>query len=139
MRESKRVLAERTAQILDILELTHPEAKCALDYRNPFELVSATILSAQCTDERVNLVTPALFKKYPSARELARARTPSLEKDIRSTGFFRAKSRSLLGMARGLVDNHGGQVPDDRSRAGDIKETGGRGKKPAGSKKTYFS
>ncbi len=74
----------------------------------------ATILSAQCTDERVNMVTPALFKKYSTARTLARARTPSLEKEIRSTGFFRAKARSLLGMAKGLVESHGGEVPDDR-------------------------
>jgi endonuclease-3 len=89
-------------------------AECALVHSSPFQLVVATILSAQCTDERVNLVTPALFKKYPTPRELTRARTPSLEKLIRSTGFFRAKSRSLLGMARGLVESHGGQVPDDR-------------------------
>ena len=74
----------------------------------------ATILSAQCTDERVNMVTPALFKKYPTARDLARARTPSLEREIRSTGFFRAKARALIGMARGLVERHGGEVPDDR-------------------------
>src|SRR3989440_6193872 len=100
--------------ILELLARAYPDAKIALEFRTPFELLVATILSAQCTDERVNLVTPGLFKKYPSARELARARTPSLEKEIRSTGFFRAKSRSLLGMARGLVDDHGGQVPDDR-------------------------
>ena len=74
---------------------------CALEHDNPFQLLVATILSAQCTDERVNLVTPALFKKYPSARELARARTPSLEKEIRSTGFFRAKSRSLAARRSG--------------------------------------
>ena len=111
MRESKKLLAERAAQILDILETTHPEAKCALDYRNPFELVSATILSAQCTDERVNMVTPALFRRYPDAKAMARAKPADVEEIIRSTGFFRAKAKSLLGCARGLVERHGGEVP----------------------------
>ncbi len=111
MRESKRVLLERAAQILDVLEATHPEAKCALDYRNPFELVSATILSAQCTDERVNLVTPALFRRYPDAKAMARAKPADVETIIRSTGFFRAKAKSLLGCATGLVERHGGLVP----------------------------
>ena len=114
MAESRAAKRTRARKILDRLTRAYPDAKCALNFADPFQLLVATILSAQCTDERVNLVTPALFKKYPSARDLARARTPSLEKDIRSTGFFRAKSRSLLGMARGLVDTHGGQVPDDR-------------------------
>ena len=114
MAESRAAKRTRARKILDRLTRAYPDAKCALNFADPFQLLVATILSAQCTDERVNLVTPALFKKYPSARDLARARTPSLEKDIRSTGFFRAKSRSLLGMARGLVDTHGGQGPDDR-------------------------
>jgi endonuclease-3 len=114
MPESRVAKQTRARKILDLLARAYPDAKCALNFADPFQLLVATILSAQCTDERVNMVTPSLFKKYPSARELARARTPSLEKDIRSTGFFRAKSRSLLGMARGLVDQHGGQVPDDR-------------------------
>jgi endonuclease III len=108
---SKKVLAERAAQILDILELTHPEAKCALDYRNPFELVSATILSAQCTDERVNQVTPALFRRYPDAKAMAGAKPADVETIIRSTGFYRAKAKSLLGCASGLVERHGGFVP----------------------------
>jgi endonuclease III len=114
MAESRAAKQARARKILDILAETYPAAKCALNFGDPFQLLVATILSAQCTDERVNMVTPALFKKYPTARELARARTPSLEKEIRSTGFFRAKSRSLLGMAKGLVESHGGQVPDDR-------------------------
>ena len=114
MPESRAAKQARARKILDLLARAYPDAKCALNHADPFQLLVATILSAQCTDERVNMVTPSLFRKYPSARELARARTPSLEKDIRSTGFFRAKSRSLLGMARGLVDQHGGQVPDDR-------------------------
>jgi endonuclease-3 len=111
MRESKKLLAERAAQILDILETAHPEAKCALDYRNPFELVSATILSAQCTDERVNMVTPALFRRYPDPKSMARAKPADVEEIIRSTGFYRAKAKSLLGCAKGLVERHGGEVP----------------------------
>jgi endonuclease III len=114
MPESRAAKQARARKILDLLAGAYPDAKCALNFADPFQLLVATILSAQCTDERVNMVTPALFKKYPTARELSRARTPSLEKEIRSTGFFRAKSRSLLGMARGLVEQHGGQVPDDR-------------------------
>ncbi|HXU89819.1 MAG TPA: endonuclease III [Methylomirabilota bacterium] len=114
MPESRAAKQARARKILDELARAYPDAKCALHFDDPFQLLVATILSAQCTDERVNMVTPALFKTYPSARELARARTPSLEKAIRSTGFFRAKSRSLLGMARGLVDKHDGEVPDDR-------------------------
>jgi len=108
---SRKVLTERAAQILDLLELTHPEARCALDYRNPFELVAATILSAQCTDERVNQVTPVLFRRYPDAKAMARAKAEDLEGIIRSTGFFRAKSRSLLGCATALAEGHGGEVP----------------------------
>jgi endonuclease-3 len=108
---SRKVLAERAAQILDILETVHPEAKCALDHETPFQLVAATILSAQCTDERVNQVTPALFRRYPDAASMARAKPEDLETIIRSTGFFRAKSKSLLGCATGLVERHGGEVP----------------------------
>jgi len=101
----------RAIKILDVLAQTHPDATCALHYRNPFELVTATILSAQCTDERVNLVTPHLFARYPTAADLAQARAADVEEIIRSTGFFRAKTKSLLGCARGLVDAHGGEVP----------------------------
>src|SRR5687767_4438254 len=114
MPEARPAKQARARKILDLLARAYPDARCALNFADPFQLLVATILSAQCTDERVNMVTPALFKKYPTARELARARMPSLEKEVRSTGFFRAKSRSLLGMARGLVEQHGGQVPDDR-------------------------
>ncbi|HEX5815921.1 MAG TPA: endonuclease III, partial [Methylomirabilota bacterium] len=114
MPESRLAKQARARKILDALAAAYPDARCALHFADPFQLLVATILSAQCTDERVNMVTPALFKQYPTARELARARTPSLEKAIRSTGFFRAKARSLLGMARGLVERHGGTVPDDR-------------------------
>jgi endonuclease-3 len=112
-RESRALLQARTGKILDLLEEAHPEATCALHYRNAFELTVATILSAQCTDERVNMVTPALFARYPDARALAAARTPELEALIRSTGFFRSKAKSLVGCARGLVERHGGDVPRD--------------------------
>ena len=111
MREPRKVLAERTAQILDLLEQAHPEARCALDYRNPFELVAATILSAQCTDERVNQVTPALFRRYPDAKRMARAKPEDLEAIVRPTGFFRSKSKSLLGCATALALRHDGEVP----------------------------
>jgi endonuclease-3 len=112
-RESKALLQARTAKILDLLEEAHPEATCALHYRNAFELTAATILSAQCTDERVNMVTPALFARYPDARALAAARPAELEGIIRSTGFFRSKAKSLIGCAQGLVERHGGDVPRD--------------------------
>ena len=91
----------------------YPDAHCALDFKNPLQLLIATILSAQCTDVRVNLVTPALFKRYPDAKALAKATTAQLEPRIHSTGFFRAKSKALVGMARVLVTDHGGQVPAD--------------------------
>jgi endonuclease III len=103
-----------TRRIMAKLEGQHPNADTELNFANPYELLVATILSAQCTDERVNRVTPALFERYPNAVALAKATTADLEPQIQSTGFFRAKSRSLLGMARGLVEQHGGQVPDDR-------------------------
>ena len=98
-------------EILDVLERTHPEARCALDYGTPFQLAVATILSAQCTDERVNMVTPHLFARYPDAPSLAAAPLADVEEIIRSTGFFRAKAKSVTGFARGLVEKHGGEVP----------------------------
>jgi len=107
----RALLAERANKILDILEQAHPEATCALHYKNPYELVMATILSAQCTDERVNMVTPTLFARYPTPQALAGARPEDVEEIIRSTGFYRAKTKSLLGNARALVADHGGEVP----------------------------
>jgi endonuclease III len=89
----------------------HPNADTELHYRTPYELLVATILSAQCTDERVNLVTPALFTRYPDARALARATTTELEPQIQSTGFFRAKSKSLVGMAAAVMEHHHGEIP----------------------------
>ena len=102
---------QRLAAILPLLKKLYPQAKCSLDYKNPFQLIIATILSAQCTDERVNKVTPELFKKYPSPKALAAAEQSELEKDIQSTGFFRNKAKSLRGMAAGIVEKHAGQVP----------------------------
>src|SRR5688500_16887771 len=100
-----------TRRIMDALATQHPNADTELNFRNAYELLVATILSAQCTDERVNQVTPALFKRYPDARALSRATTEELEPQIQSTGFFRAKSRSLVGMASEVVSAHRGEVP----------------------------
>jgi endonuclease-3 len=102
-----------TQQILDALEAQHPDADTELHYRNAFELLVATILSAQSTDQGVNRVTPALFARYPDAKALANAAAGDLERMIHATGFFRAKSRSLIGMATALVRDHGGEVPAD--------------------------
>lgn len=114
MREAADARRARARKILQALERAYPDARIALNFRSPFELLVATILSAQCTDERVNMVTPELFHAYPDARELARATPERLEEQIRSTGFFRAKTRSLLGMARAVVERHGGEVPSSR-------------------------
>lgn len=111
-RESRAARRERVAEILRRLHEEYPDARCSLDHRNPYELLTATILSAQCTDERVNMVTPALFERYPEPADLAGARQEELEEMIRSTGFFRNKAKSLLGMAGAVVDRHGGCVPD---------------------------
>ena len=99
--------------VLDRLETQHPNAFTELNFHNAYELLVATILSAQSTDARVNIVTPALFARYPDAAALAKAEPRELEPQILSTGFFRMKSRSLIGMARGLMDRHGGNVPAD--------------------------
>jgi len=103
--------ATETRRILEKLETQHPDADTELHYRNAYELLVATILSAQSTDARVNMVTPALFTRYRDARALAKARPAALEPQIHSTGFFRAKSKALIGMAQALVANHGGEVP----------------------------
>jgi endonuclease-3 len=105
-----------TRHIIETLSEQHPNADTELHYRNAFELLVATILSAQSTDARVNMVTPALFAKYPNAAALVSARQASLEKQIKSTGFFRQKSKALIGMAKALVDEHGGEVPADMER-----------------------
>ena len=110
-RRRVRATPELAALYYDRLSREYPDAHCALDHRNAFELLAATILSAQCTDARVNMVTPALFARYPTARDLADATQEDVEEIIRSTGFFRSKAKNLIGMARALVERHGGEVP----------------------------
>ena len=110
-RESKKAREERAERIYDALSDAYPDAHCALDHTDAFELAAATILSAQCTDERVNMVTPALFERYPTPLDLAGARQEDVEEIVRSTGFFRNKAKSLVGMAEGLVDEHDGTLP----------------------------
>ena len=114
-RETPTERKARARKIIRLLERAYPDAKIALDFSDPLELLVATILSAQCTDERVNQVTPALFKKYRTATEWARLTPATLEPQIRSTGFYRAKARSIIGMANALVSEHGGEVPRDRA------------------------
>lgn len=110
------------------LALEYPDAECELDHRNPFELLTATILSAQSTDKRVNMVTPALFDRYPTAEDLAAANPDDVEELIRSTGFYKAKTRSIIGMAAALVERHGGEVPGAMK---DLVELPGVGRKTA--------
>jgi endonuclease-3 len=106
-------LKQHAATLLERLLAEYPGAHCALDHRNAFELLAATILSAQCTDKRVNMVTPPLFSRYPDARSMASARQEDVEELVKSAGFFRSKARSLIGMAAAIVERHGGEVPDD--------------------------
>jgi endonuclease-3 len=115
-------------QIVRTLQQQHPDADTELDFQNPYQLLVATILSAQSTDAGVNRVTPALFARYPDAASLARATPEELEPQIHATGFFRAKARSLLGMARAVVERHGGQVPGTMD---DLVELPGVGRKTA--------
>ncbi len=102
---------ERLQRIFAALDQLFPQAQCALRHANAFQLLVATILSAQCTDERVNKVTPELFRKYPTPQDFAALQQPVLEREIRSTGFFRNKAKSIIGAAKTLVENFGGQVP----------------------------
>jgi endonuclease-3 len=104
---------KRALKIAKALAKAYPDAECALKHESPFQLLAATILSAQCTDERVNMVTPELFRRYPQPADLATARQGDVEKIIQSCGFFRAKAKSLTGMAQGLVEKCGGEVPRD--------------------------
>src|SRR5438477_5613285 len=104
---SKKIVQrqERIAKILPLLKKLYPDARCSLDHRSPLELLVATILSAQCTDDRVNIVTKTLFKKYRTPKDYAAAPQEELEKDIQSTGFYRNKARSIRAMAQALVDD----------------------------------
>jgi endonuclease III len=102
---------DRVRAILPVLKKTYPHAKCSLDFSTPLELLVATILSAQCTDERVNIVTKTLFSQLKTARDYAKVSQDMLEKLIQSTGFYRNKAKNIIAMARDLVDKHGGEVP----------------------------
>ena len=126
--ESRLALVRRARRIEKILEQTYPDAHCELNFKNPFELLVATILSAQCTDVRVNMVTPALFAKYPDAAAMSLAERDDLEQMIKSTGFYRAKTNSLLGMSNALVEKYDGDVP---GRMQDLVKLPGVGRKTA--------
>ena len=108
---AKPLAPERVAAILDALQKTYPGAKCALNHKSAWELTVATILSAQTTDVRVNMVTPALFKRFPTPKAMAAASLPEIEELIRTTGFFRAKAKNIKGAARVVTEEFGGQVP----------------------------
>ena len=110
-RESKKAKTERAEQIFDLLAAEYPDAHCELDYADPFQLAVATILSAQTTDVRVNMVTPELFARYPDAESLANAAQEDVEEIVRTTGFFRNKARNVIGFARGVMADHDGEVP----------------------------
>ena len=112
MAESAEARKRRAARILVLLDRMYPDARIELDSSNPLELLVATILSAQCTDQRVNLVTAELFPRYRTAKDWAAIPPARLEREIYSTGFYKAKARALLGMAKALVERHGGQVPN---------------------------
>lgn len=109
--DAKAAERRRMGEVLRILKREYSEAECSLTHRNPFELLMATILSAQCTDERVNQVTPALFERYPTPQAMAGARITDLERLVRTTGFFKNKARALKECSQGLVEEHGGEVP----------------------------
>lgn len=110
-RESKTARRARAAEIYDLLEQEYPSAHCELDFGDAFQLAVATILSAQTTDQRVNMVTPVLFARYPDVEALANAQQEDVEEIVRSTGFFRNKARNIIGFARALMAEHGGRVP----------------------------
>jgi endonuclease III len=114
-RESQAERSARALRVLAALDRAMPEARIELDYRTPFELLVAVILAAQCTDKRVNLVTPALFARFPDARAMAAAPTVALEALVRSCGFFRAKSRALIAVSQALLTRHQGAVPKQRA------------------------
>jgi endonuclease III len=126
--ESRPRKAARLQQIIVGLQKAYPDAHCELNHSRPLELLVATILSAQCTDKRVNIVTADLFRKYRSAADYARARLPELEQDIKTTGFFRNKAKSIKACCQALVERHGGEVPRTME---ELTELGGVGRKTA--------
>jgi len=124
-KQQRRLIAKK---IFTLLHKQYPDPKVALDFSNPLQLLIATILSAQCTDVRVNMVTPALFKKYRSASDFANAIQEELEQDIRSTGFYRNKAKSIISCCKSLVEKHGGKVP---KTIDELVQLGGVGRKTA--------
>lgn len=123
-----RTPASRAKEVARRLAVLYPGAECELAHSNPYELLAATILSAQCTDARVNMVTPALFARYPTPVDLAAANPSEVEEIVRSTGFFQTKARNLIGMARGVVERFGGEVPREME---DLVTLPGVGRKTA--------
>ena len=124
----KEKLKEKTGKILSILSKEYPDARCMLDHKNPLELLIATILAAQCTDERVNVVTKVLFKKYRKVKDYAQANQAELEQDIRPTGFYKNKARSIKNATANIVSKYGGKVPENLE---DLVSLGGVGRKTA--------
>ena len=127
-RESKKARRERAEEVYDLLLETYPDAHCELDHSNAYELTAATILSAQCTDVRVNMVTPELFREYPTPEDLAGARQEDVEEIVRSTGFYRNKARNLIGMAEAVAERHDGEIPQSMA---ELVELPGVGRKTA--------
>jgi endonuclease III len=127
-KESTDQKKARLAKIIAGLQKTYPDAHCELNHSNPLELLIATILSAQCTDKRVNIVTPQLFKKYPTAADYAKARLPELEEEIKTTGFYRNKAKSITKACKNIVEKHSGKVPNTME---ELIALGGVGRKTA--------
>jgi endonuclease-3 len=127
-KESNEQKKARVAKIIAGLQKAYPDAHCELNHSNPLELLIATILSAQCTDKRVNIVTPQLFKKYPTAEAYAKARLPELEEEIKTTGFYRNKAKSITKATGNIVAKHGGKVPNTME---ELIALGGVGRKTA--------
>jgi endonuclease-3 len=127
-RESFEVKKARAKKIIAALQEVYPNAHCELDFSNPLELLVATILSAQCTDKRVNIVTQDLFKKFRTAKDFAEAKLPELEQAIKTAGFYRNKAKNIQSAARAIVEKHGGKVP---STMEELIELGGVGRKTA--------
>ena len=125
---SKNDKKRRIGKIITLLKKRYPDAKCALNFKSPLELLIATILSAQCTDERVNKVTKELFKKYRRADDYAKVKPEIFENDIRSTGFYKNKTKSIINCCREMVEKHGGEVP---SSLEELVQLGGIGRKTA--------
>ena len=128
MAESKEQLRERATQIIRILGKKYPDAKCTLDFNTPHQLLVAAILAAQCTDEKVNEVTPALFARYPTVQSFAEADQSEMETMVKQTGFFRQKSRSIIESAQDIVSEFGGDIPNDMD---DLLKLRGVGRKTA--------